>query len=121
MEHRVDGVIQKVREMHQKYLRGECDHRDVLIVAHGHFNRVMIARWIRFPLSLGMFLLSGVIISEINWLPPGTHFNVEPGSVSLPSFARLHSHHSQVTILGYNHNNMEEPALNALNLYATIQ
>ncbi|PIL31574.1 hypothetical protein GSI_06276 [Ganoderma sinense ZZ0214-1] len=32
-----------------------------------------------------------------------THFNVEPAGVA---------------ILGYNHNNLEEPALNALNLYA---
>ncbi|TEB39010.1 hypothetical protein FA13DRAFT_1849704 [Coprinellus micaceus] len=97
MEHRVDGVIERVslnmelislpaqiREHHKKYLAGECDHRDVLVVAHGHFNRVLISRWIRFPLSIG------------------THFNVEPGSVG---------------ILGYNHNNMEEPAVNALNLH----
>ena len=73
MEHRVDGVIERVissqhvsqyveltslyaqvREHHKKYLAGECDHRDVLVVAHGHFNRVLISRWIRFPLSIGM-------------------------------------------------------------------
>ncbi|KAF5323467.1 hypothetical protein D9611_005779 [Ephemerocybe angulata] len=87
MEYRVDSVIARVREHHKKYLAGECDTRDVLIVAHGHFNRVMVARWLRFPLCLG------------------THFNVEPASVA---------------VLGYNHNNLEEPALNALNLFATI-
>jgi len=35
----------------------------------------------------------------------GTHFNVEPGGVA---------------VLSYNHNSLKEPALNALNLYATI-
>lgn len=35
----------------------------------------------------------------------GTHFNVEPGGVS---------------VLSYNHNSLKEPALNALNLYADI-
>jgi hypothetical protein len=35
----------------------------------------------------------------------GAHFNVEPGGV---------------TVLGYNHDSLEEPALNALNLHATV-
>lgn len=83
MQTRIDGVIRKVREHHKAYLEGKEEGRDVLIVAHGHFSRVMVARWLGFPLCLG------------------THFNVEPGSV---------------TILGYNHNSLEEPTLNALNL-----
>ena len=28
--------------------------RDVLIIAHGHFNRVFIARWVDYDLKLGM-------------------------------------------------------------------
>jgi broad specificity phosphatase PhoE len=30
--------------------------RDVVIVAHGHFNRCMIARWMNMPLEDGEFL-----------------------------------------------------------------
>lgn len=84
---RVDTVIQKVREHHKKYLEEGTVSRDVVIVAHGHFNRVAIARWNRFPLYMG------------------THFNVEPAGMA---------------ILSYNHRNLDEPALNALNLYAQV-
>ncbi|KIY66170.1 phosphoglycerate mutase-like protein [Cylindrobasidium torrendii FP15055 ss-10] len=87
MQARVDTVIAKVREHHIKYKAGEINERDVVIVAHGHFNRVLLARWTRFPLHLG------------------THFNVEPGGVA---------------VLGYNHNNLDEPAINALNLHANL-
>ncbi|KAL0951378.1 hypothetical protein HGRIS_008077 [Hohenbuehelia grisea] len=87
MECRVDTVIQKVREYHRQYKEEGLHTRDVVIVAHGHFNRVLISRWIKFPLCLG------------------THFNVQPGSVA---------------VLSYNHNSLDEPALNALNLYADI-
>ncbi|KAJ7487453.1 histidine phosphatase superfamily [Mycena galericulata] len=87
METRVDSIIAKVREYHRQYKEEGLNTRDVVIVAHGHFSRVLISRWINFPLCLG------------------THFNVEPGGVAY---------------LGYNHNSLEEPALNALNLHATI-
>jgi len=87
MQSRVDSVVAKVRECHRKYKDGECNTRDVMIVAHGHFNRVFVARWLNFPLR------------------SGEHFNVEPGGVA---------------VLGYNHNSLEEPTLNALNLYAHV-
>ncbi|KAG6911538.1 hypothetical protein DXG01_011840 [Tephrocybe rancida] len=87
MQARVDTVIANVREYHRQYKEEGLNTRDVMIVAHGHFSRVLISRWINFPLCLG------------------THFNVEPASV---------------TVLSYNHNNLAEPALNALNLYATV-
>jgi len=87
MQARVDGVIAKVREYHRQYKEEGLNTRDVVVVAHGHFSRVLISRWINFPLCLG------------------THFNVEPGGVAY---------------LGYNHNSLKEPALNALNLYATV-
>ncbi|KAJ7092584.1 histidine phosphatase superfamily [Mycena epipterygia] len=87
MEARVDSIIAKVREYHRQYKEEGLHTRDVVIVAHGHFSRVLISRWINFPLCLG------------------THFNVEPGGVAY---------------LGYNHNSLKEPALNALNLYATV-
>ncbi|KAL0071838.1 hypothetical protein AAF712_000760 [Marasmius tenuissimus] len=85
MQARVDGIIAKVREYHRQYFEEGLNTRDVMIVAHGHFSRVFISRWINFPLCLG------------------THFNVEPAGIA---------------ILSYNHNNLDEPALNALNLYA---
>ncbi|KDR85337.1 hypothetical protein GALMADRAFT_218430 [Galerina marginata CBS 339.88] len=87
MTNRVDGVINMVREYHKQYIEGVRQDRDVVIVAHGHFNRVLISRWIRFSLCLG------------------THFNVEPASVA---------------VLGYNHNSLDEPALNGLNLATVI-
>ncbi|KAH7885904.1 histidine phosphatase superfamily [Phlebopus sp. FC_14] len=88
MQSRVDDLIAKVREYHRRYFEEGKGTRDVLIVAHGHFNRVFISRWINFELALG------------------THFNVEPGGVS---------------ILSYNHSSLAEPALNALNLYADLK
>jgi probable phosphoglycerate mutase len=74
-----------------------------MIVAHGHFSRVFIARWIGSSLELG------------------SHFNVEPGGVSaLRAFHSgfLTSH--QVAVLSYNHGSLDEPALNALNLHADV-
>ncbi|RXW19513.1 hypothetical protein EST38_g6336 [Candolleomyces aberdarensis] len=64
MEARVDSVIAKVQKLHKEYVEGKSEARDILIVAHGHFNRVLICRWLTFPLVLG------------------TRFNVEPGSLS---------------------------------------
>ena len=43
----------QVRETHRKYLEDGVGARDVVIVAHGHFNRVFISRWVGFPLALG--------------------------------------------------------------------
>jgi sedoheptulose-bisphosphatase len=50
---RVDAVIRMVKEHHRQWLQEGVGSRDVMIVAHGHFNRVLIARWIDFPLALG--------------------------------------------------------------------
>ncbi|KAF9244573.1 histidine phosphatase superfamily [Melanogaster broomeanus] len=88
MRTRVDGLIAKVREIHRQYFEEGKGTRDVLIVAHGHFNRVFISRWINFDLALG------------------SYFNVEPGGVS---------------VLSYNHASLDEPAMNALNLYADLK
>lgn len=43
----------QVREYHRQYKEEGLNTRDVLIVAHGHFSRVLISRWINFPLCLG--------------------------------------------------------------------
>jgi probable phosphoglycerate mutase len=58
-----DAIYAQVREYHRQYKEEGSNTRDVLIVAHGHFNRCLIARWINFSLRLG------------------THFDVEPGGV----------------------------------------
>ena len=71
---RSSGSLAQVQEIHRQYYEEGVGRRDVMIVAHGHFNRVMISRWIQFPIGLG------------------THFNVEPAGVStsLPIFAPVH-------------------------------
>ena len=81
MTFRVDAVIEKVfrrgllcftvthvwqvREYHKQYKEKGTNTRDVLIVAHGHFSRVLIARWINCSIELG------------------SHLNVEPGGVGI--------------------------------------
>ncbi|CCM05173.1 uncharacterized protein FIBRA_07382 [Fibroporia radiculosa] len=68
MCHRVDTVIDKVKAHHKAWFDKGVGCRDVVIIAHGHFNRCLIARWINFPLRLG------------------THFNVEPSGVAILSY-----------------------------------
>lgn len=72
MAKRVDGMIAKVRQHHKDWLEEGKGARDVVIVAHGHFNRCFISRWINFDLCLG------------------THFNVEPAGIAILSY----NHHS---------------------------
>lgn len=55
--------VVQIQEIHRQYLEEGKGRRDVMIVAHGHFSRVLISRWVQFPLCLG------------------THFNVEPAGV----------------------------------------
>ena len=43
----------QVREHHRLWKEEGMGSRDVVIFAHGHFNRCLISRWIGFPLSLG--------------------------------------------------------------------
>ncbi|KLO17076.1 phosphoglycerate mutase-like protein [Schizopora paradoxa] len=68
MTRRVDKVIEAVQEIHRKYLEDGIGRRDVMIIAHGHFSRVLISRWVQFPLCLG------------------THFNVEPAGIAILSY-----------------------------------
>jgi broad specificity phosphatase PhoE len=80
MTARIDGVIEKIRTLHRKYLEEGIGKRDVIIVAHGeyinqvphaflsnslhlgHFSRVFITRWLRLDLMLGAHL--GYICSQ---------------------------------------------------------
>lgn len=73
----------QVREYHRRYFEEGKGTRDVLIIAHGHFNRVFISRWLSFELALGMIQLGDSMIPDVQARLPGTHFNVEPGGVSV--------------------------------------
>ncbi|KAF7306796.1 hypothetical protein MIND_00471300 [Mycena indigotica] len=53
MQARVDKIVGKVREYHRQYKEEGLNTRDVVIVAHGHFSRVLIARWLDMPLEFG--------------------------------------------------------------------
>ncbi|KAF8634473.1 hypothetical protein AX15_000913 [Amanita polypyramis BW_CC] len=71
METRVDSVVAKVREWHRTYLEDKTSEKhDVVIVAHGHFGRVLIARWLGYPLA------------------DGRHFNLGTASVSVLGYKR---------------------------------
>ncbi|TFK77230.1 phosphoglycerate mutase-like protein [Pluteus cervinus] len=57
MQDRVDDVIsQVVRKYHREYYEEGKNTRDVMIVAHGHFTRVFITRWVNLPLANGTLL-----------------------------------------------------------------
>ena len=47
----------QVQEIHRQYFEEGKGKRDVMIIAHGHFSRVLISRWVQFPLCLGEPLL----------------------------------------------------------------
>lgn len=87
LQARVDGVVEQVRAYHKKYYEEGTASRDVMIVAHGHFGRVLTARWVGFPLAYGNKL------------------TMDAGAI---------------TILSYNHNNLEEPSVTALNLSSLL-
>ncbi|THH18427.1 hypothetical protein EW146_g2562 [Bondarzewia mesenterica] len=57
-----------VREYHRRWKEESKGTRDVVIVAHGHFNRCLFTRWIKLPLALG------------------THFNAEPAGIAVLSY-----------------------------------
>jgi len=67
MRIRMDDVIAKVKDTHRRYLEGN-GRRDVLIVAHGHFSRSLIARWMLAPLTTGR------------------QINVEPAGITILSY-----------------------------------
>lgn len=82
MTQRVDGVIEKIRTLQKAVIEGRAEEThdsavikrggDVMVVAHGHFNRCFIARWLRLPLTNGRL------------------FEVDAGGVAILSYA----HHS---------------------------
>ena len=69
----------QIRDLHKEYITEHCDTRDVMIVAHGHFNRVLIARWLGLPLSQGMLSVA------LNAFDGRTHFAQAPCSTLNPA------------------------------------
>jgi len=115
----------QVREYHREWREEGQGTRDVVIVAHGHFNRCLIARWIDLPLSEGARpKYRTQRLSFIKLAFTGTKFNVEPAGVGdYPTHFGVtnenrHRFRFQIAILSYNHDSLQEPALNALNLNA---
>ncbi|PWN51748.1 hypothetical protein IE53DRAFT_385899 [Violaceomyces palustris] len=87
MAARVDSVIKQIRQLqmeHVEKVKAGADVGsktcDIMVVAHGHFNRVFIARWLGLP------------------LPMGRLFEVDAGGMAVLSYA----HHSflEPTIAG---------------------
>ena len=56
MTKRVDRVIDKIQEYHRKYFEKGEGKRDLIVIAHGHLSRVLISRWVQFPICLGVFI-----------------------------------------------------------------
>lgn len=87
---RIDGVIEKIRQIQKAVIEGhpESTHDpavikrggDVMVVAHGHFNRCFIARWLKLPLTNGRL------------------FEVDAGGVAILSYA--HKSFDEPTIAG---------------------
>lgn len=87
---RVDRVIEKIRVLQKAVIEGRSAEThdqaviqrggDVMVVAHGHFNRCFIARWLKLPLTNGRL------------------FEVDAGGVAILSYA--HGSFDEPTIAG---------------------
>ncbi|CAG8642358.1 9130_t:CDS:2, partial [Acaulospora colombiana] len=108
---RIDDTIAKRKELAKeivsmKYLivYKRYSYLLVMIVAHGHFLRAFISRWVEFHVCLG------------------THFNVEPASVALLTYQHnncaLYSILVKISPLTVPSRVVAEPSLTGLNLYA---
>jgi len=88
MTERVDGVVSQVREWHRQWLEEGKGGRDVMIVAHAHFLRSLVSRWVEFPINLG------------------THFNIEPAGVTILTYNHASLKEPALTALNLfaNHN-----------------
>lgn len=58
MSDRTDEVVAYVRKIHNDWLSAperQADDKggDVVIISHGHFSRVFVARWLGLPLEQG--------------------------------------------------------------------
>jgi len=65
---RIDRVIGQVRQWHKEWYEEGKGGRDCMIVAHAHYLRSLVSRWVEFPIKLG------------------THFNIEPAGVTILTY-----------------------------------
>ncbi|WP_127783803.1 acid phosphatase [Rhodococcus sp. X156] len=74
VQERADAVLARAREL--------ITHRDVVLVGHGHFSRVLMARWIGLPVTAGVhFALSPgglAILGHDHGYPRLAAMNVTP-------------------------------------------
>ncbi|KAG9100328.1 hypothetical protein FS749_015628 [Ceratobasidium sp. UAMH 11750] len=106
MTARIDGVVERVRTLHRRYLEEGVGKRDVIIVAHGHFSRVFITRWLRLDLMLGSYLNLCLLHLNLQGNFVGTRWMMEPAGVA---------------VLTYQHKNIEEPSLFGLNFFTEFE
>jgi broad specificity phosphatase PhoE len=71
---RADGVL--------GYAAGALDRGDVVLVGHGHFSRVLIARWVDLPATEGvrfaMEAASWAVLGHERGVPRLDHVNMTP-------------------------------------------
>lgn len=80
MSDRADEAVTYVRKIHQDWLseegRSESDRGgDVVILTHGHFSRVFLARWLGLPLAQGQLFtvdVGGVSKKQLQVHPHNT-------------------------------------------------
>jgi hypothetical protein len=89
---RIPQAIQRRRTAHQRRYDCRSRVRPALTPSYpsrvesqvaSHFSRVLISRWINFPLCLGKFTSYLMRVVHLLALISGTHFNVEPGGNAL--------------------------------------
>ncbi|KXN83900.1 Sedoheptulose 1,7-bisphosphatase [Leucoagaricus sp. SymC.cos] len=86
LQARADAVIEQVRAYHKKYYEEGIATRDVMIVAHGHFGRVLTARWVGFPLSYGnMLMMDAGAITILSY----NHHNLAEPSITTLNLSSL--------------------------------
>lgn len=110
MSDRADEAVAYVRQIHNEWLaddnRGDGDKGgDVVIITHGHFSRVFLARWLGLPLAQGQ--LFTVDVGGVSGATP----NLE---VETPLTGALLSLPFKVSIGQYYHR-LNRPCLGALN------
>jgi broad specificity phosphatase PhoE len=79
----------QVRDIHRRYYEKGEGARDVLIVAHGHFSRCLISRWLDQPLILGRSELSLSSLRPRLRFCTFAGFAMEPGGVSFYLLVRV--------------------------------
>ncbi|POS86091.1 hypothetical protein EPUL_001035 [Erysiphe pulchra] len=85
--HRLDEMIDQIKDIQRPYMHGE-DSADIVLIAHGHILRAFAKRWIEFELSMKLPLM------------------LEPGAVGVLSYDH-HNIDEPAMLLGVNLGNEE--------------